>query len=79
MALTWVLLFPLGAAAIRLFGGMLPNPVLWHRSIQVFNTLLAIVGMALGMYTSGINRTVREPLLFFPSNCDFWKTLYLQP
>ncbi|CCX05204.1 hypothetical protein FPQ18DRAFT_107195 [Pyronema domesticum] len=57
MALTWVLLFPLGAAAIRLFGGMLPNPVLWHRSIQVFNTLLAIVGMALGMYTSGINRT----------------------
>ncbi|KAF8246272.1 CBD9-like protein [Wilcoxina mikolae CBS 423.85] len=57
MALTWVILFPLGAAFIRLLGNYLPNAFVMHRTLQLFNVCLAIVGMSLGMWTSGLNKT----------------------
>jgi len=65
MALTWVILFPLGAAFIRLLSGHLSNAFVMHRTLQLFNVILAIVGMSMGMWTSGLNRTVGSPPYFF--------------
>jgi hypothetical protein len=61
MALTWVIMFPLGAAFIRLLGNYISNAFVMHRTLQLFNVILAIVGMSLGMWTSGLNRTVSSP------------------
>lgn len=58
MAVTWVILFPLGAAFIRLLNNHIPNAFAMHRGLQLFNVCLAIVGMAMGMWTSGLNGTV---------------------
>lgn len=64
MALTWVVLFPLGAAFIRLLNNHIPNAFAMHRGLQLFNVCLAIVGMAMGMWTSELNRTVIPPSPF---------------
>ncbi|KAI5778918.1 hypothetical protein EDC01DRAFT_324743 [Geopyxis carbonaria] len=57
MAFTWVILFPLGASVIRILSNRLPNALLIHRSLQSLNFILVIVGMALGIWTSGVNGT----------------------
>jgi hypothetical protein len=58
MAVTWVLLFPLGAAFIRLLSNHLSNAVAMHRGLQIFNVCLAIIGLAMGMWKSGLDGTV---------------------
>jgi len=65
MALTWVILFPLGASFIRLLSDYLSNPLVMHRTLQLFNVILAIVGLSMGMWTSGLNGTVCTPSYFF--------------
>jgi len=55
MATTFVILFPLGAAFIRLLDNYVVHALNIHRSLQMFNAVLAIVGMALGIYTSALN------------------------
>jgi len=57
MALTWVILFPLGAAIIRLLSNRVPNAVFWHRTLQLSNVCLAIIGMAMGMWKSTLTNT----------------------
>ncbi|KAF8539731.1 hypothetical protein BDD12DRAFT_736594, partial [Trichophaea hybrida] len=57
MALTWVILFPLGAAFIRLLGNHLPNAFAMHRALQLFNVCLAIVGMSFGMWFSTLQNS----------------------
>lgn len=49
MSITWVILFPLGAAFIRLLNNRLPNPLALHRGLQGANTVLAIIGLVLGV------------------------------
>jgi hypothetical protein len=66
MALTWVILFPLGAAFIRLLSNHIPNAVAMHRSLQLFNVCLAIIGMAMGMWKSGLDDTVCALSRTFP-------------
>jgi hypothetical protein len=55
MSVVWVLLFPFGAAIIRLLSNRLPNPVAMHRGLQIANTLLAFVGLGLGVWVSNLN------------------------
>ncbi len=67
MSVVWVLLFPFGAAIIRLLSNRLPNPVAMHRGLQIANTLLAFVGLGLGVWVSNLNGQVR-----FSLSLDLW-------
>ena len=58
MAVIWVIFFPLGASFIRLLSNHIPNAFVMHRGFQIFNVVLSIIGMAMGMWVSGINDTV---------------------
>jgi len=62
MAVVWVLLFPFGAAIIRLLNNRLPNPVAMHRGLQIANTLLAFVGLGLGVWVSDLRH---ERFIYF--------------
>lgn len=61
MAVTFVLLFPFGAALIRLLNTRIPNPFALHRGLQIFNLILVFVGLGMGVWRSNITRTVRDP------------------
>lgn len=63
MAVTWVIMFPLGAAVIRIFANVIPNAVLVHQCLQIFNFILAVIGLALGSYYSHLTRSVSTPVL----------------
>lgn len=66
MSLTWVILFPLGAAIIRLFNDRFSNAMSIHRALQIGNFLLVVVALGLGTAASGENGTVsRLTLLHF--------------
>lgn len=58
MALCWVILFPLGAAFIRLLNNHIPNAFLMHRSLQIFSVFFAVIGMGMGIWVSDMNMTV---------------------
>lgn len=68
MALTWLILFPLGAAFIRLLDNHIPNAFMMHRGLQLFAVCLAIIGMSLGIWVSGLEGTVspQPPLSLGP-------------
>jgi len=53
MAFTWLLMFPFGAALIRMLG----QPLIVHRIVQSAGFLLAITAMILAIYASGENKT----------------------
>lgn len=68
MGVTFVLLFPFGAALIRLLNNRIPNAFALHRGVQSLNFLLAVTGMALGIYRSELSESVCgescSPLMF---------------
>ena len=59
MGIAWIILFPTGAAIIRLFKDRFGNPMAVHRALQIANTVLVVLAMILGIAASGINGTVR--------------------
>ena len=75
MGVTFVLLFPFGAALIRLLNNRIPNAFALHRGVQSLNFLLAVTGMALGIYRSELSESVRgescSPLFFCFFFCSF--------
>lgn len=60
MAVTFVLLFPFGAALIRLLNNRIPNAFALHRGVQILNLILSIIGLAMGVWSCDINGTVRD-------------------
>jgi len=57
MGVTFVLLFPFGAALIRLLNNRIPNAFALHRGVQILNFLLAVAGLALGVYRSELSES----------------------
>lgn len=60
MGVTFVLLFPFGAALIRLLNTRIPNAFALHRGLQILNLILALVGLGMGVWRSDITGTVRK-------------------
>lgn len=58
MGITFVLLFPFGAALIRLLNTRIPNAFALHRGLQILNLILAFVGLGIGVWRSDITGTV---------------------
>lgn len=58
MGVTFVLLFPFGAALIRLLNNRIPNAFALHRGLQILNLILAFVGLGMGVWRSDITGTV---------------------
>lgn len=65
MGVTFVLLFPFGAALIRLLNTRIPNAFALHRGLQILNLILAFVGLGMGVWRSDITGTVRKSLYCF--------------
>lgn len=61
MGVTFVLLFPFGAALIRLLNNRVPNALALHRGVQIFNVVLVFIGMIMGVWRSNITGTVGLP------------------
>ncbi|KAH0602266.1 uncharacterized protein H6S33_009876 [Morchella sextelata] len=57
MGVTFVLLFPFGAALIRLLNNRVPNALALHRGVQIFNLILAFIGMTMGVWRSSMTGT----------------------
>ncbi|KAL7275457.1 hypothetical protein RUND412_001585 [Rhizina undulata] len=57
MGVTFVILLPLGAAFISLINRRLSNAVATHRVVQIFGSLLIVIGFALGVWYSDVQHT----------------------
>lgn len=62
MGVTFVLLFPFGAALIRLLNNRVPNALALHRGVQIFNMILVFIGMIMGVWRSSMTGTVGLPV-----------------
>lgn len=62
MGVTFVLLFPFGAALIRLLNNRVPNALALHRGVQIFNLILVFIGMIMGVWRSSMTGTVGLPV-----------------
>lgn len=58
MGVTFVILFPFGAALIRLLNNRIPNAFALHRGVQILNLILAFIGLGMGVWRSRIEGTV---------------------
>lgn len=71
MAVTFLVLFPLGASAIRILASIFQhNALAIHRALQLFNLVLVLIAMGLGIKACELNQTVCSP----PFSSDY--TLY---
>lgn len=66
MGVTFVLLFPFGAALIRLLNTRIPNAFALHRGLQILNLILAFIGLGMGVWRSDITGTVWNLSTFSP-------------
>ncbi|KAG0632662.1 hypothetical protein HOY80DRAFT_914390 [Tuber brumale] len=55
MGVVFILLFPFGAALVRLLNNRIPNAFALHRGLQILNFMLAVVGMGMGIWRSEIS------------------------
>lgn len=76
MGVIFVLLFPFGAALIRLLNTRIPNAFALHRGLQILNLILAFVGLGMGVWRSNITGTVRKFLRCF-TPCYFPKAIQM--
>jgi hypothetical protein len=68
MSLAWVILFPLGAAIVRLFNNRFSSgrqAMVVHRALQIGNFVLVVVALILGIAASGEMQSVSSSA--FPS------------
>jgi len=58
MGVVFVLIFPFGAALIRLLNNRIPNAFALHRGLQILGFILAVVGFGMGIWRSELSDSV---------------------